>query len=689
MTVNTIGSVAGFVTNGVTTNFPFYFKFLANEDLVVTYVNPLGVSSILTLGTHYTANGAGNDQGGSVVTTSALAGPGQLIVSREMEAFQQTSLRNQGKFLAETHEDVFDKLTMLIQQGLSIFARALKRPFGRDYFFAENRRITAVKDPVDDQDAATKLWAQRYVADLIASGTGPINIANNVLYVTPGGVTKTVQGMSGADGGSFIGFDWESPAEPNSLAQALRRSRNIRMYGAIVEDLTTNNLATFQAAALSGPGIIDARGLNCFLEGQVSIGEGQIWLLEGSTIRLGTYTGTTFWIYHAHESAIIGPMSIYGTGKAAGAQKAVEVNSSKRFLLYGITAFDMPGWGFYLSGNVGVSRSEGGRVINCGGHRCYKGYEDLPGSEYMTIDNPHFTQNAEFGMKTTAGNVRIINPQVLDNDKDGLLVFGGINHAHGGVVGGNINHNPQYNLHVSDVINGMSFTGTNFYANNGAGQGAIFLERTKGVNISDGIIDCRVYVFNAVGQNVLRDMYCPGDYGPMVLADESDKQPALLWVHNCTGTGIRRNLKNINNPGPMYTNVSRTGAVQALTVNVGTVIKFATVNRDDHAAYNVSTGVFTVPATQQGLYRIRACIVVTAPGYSPQSCYVELRIGATPVVLCASPAGFSTNVLTYNIDYEVELNAANTLSLVATISASSANFGHATYDSRLTIERIG
>ena len=207
MTVNTIGSVAEFVTNGVTTNFPFYFKFLANEDLVVTYVNPLGVSSILTLGTHYTANGAGNDQGGSVVTTSALAGPGQLIVSREMEAFQQTSLRNQGKFLAETHEDVFDKLTMLIQQGLSIFARALKRPFGRDYFFAENRRITAVKDPVDDQDAATKLWALRSIAEVIGGAQGPINLASNVYYTGADGLPHNLQQLSGSIGGAIIGHE--------------------------------------------------------------------------------------------------------------------------------------------------------------------------------------------------------------------------------------------------------------------------------------------------------------------------------------------------------------------------------------------------------------------------------------------------------------------------------------------------
>ena len=178
MTVNTISSIAEFDTNGVTTNFPFYFKFLANEDLVVTYVDSLGASSVLTLGTHYTVNGAGNDQGGSIVTTSPLAGLGQLVVSREMEAFQQTSLRNQGKFLAETHEDVFDKLTMLIQQGFALFRRALVRPFGRDYYDAESRRIANVRDPVEQQDAATKNW----VGAFVDSVSGAINTTLGIAY---------------------------------------------------------------------------------------------------------------------------------------------------------------------------------------------------------------------------------------------------------------------------------------------------------------------------------------------------------------------------------------------------------------------------------------------------------------------------------------------------------------------------
>ena len=182
MTVNTINSIAEFDTNGVTTNFPFFFKFLANEDLVVTYIDPLGTTIPLALGTQYTVNGAGTDSGGSIVTTTALAGPGQLVVSREMEPFQQTSLRNQGKFLAETHEDVFDRLTMLIQQSFATDSRALKRPFGKSNFYAENRRITDLANPVDTQDATTRIWVENHFADLIDQVSGVINTTTGIIY---------------------------------------------------------------------------------------------------------------------------------------------------------------------------------------------------------------------------------------------------------------------------------------------------------------------------------------------------------------------------------------------------------------------------------------------------------------------------------------------------------------------------
>lgn len=168
MTVSTINSVAEFVTNGATKTFPFYFKFLDSRDLVVTYIDPEDVSTVLVMGPHYTVSGAGNDKGGSVTTTAVLRGPGKLIVSRDMEAYQKTSLRNQGKFLAETHEDVFDRLTMLSQQGFAGLKRALSKPFGREYFHAEEQRITGLADPERPKDAATKDYTDEAAAGAIS-----------------------------------------------------------------------------------------------------------------------------------------------------------------------------------------------------------------------------------------------------------------------------------------------------------------------------------------------------------------------------------------------------------------------------------------------------------------------------------------------------------------------------------------
>ncbi|MCE4056291.1 hypothetical protein [Pseudomonas sp. Au-Pse12] len=252
MTVNTISSIAEFDTNGVTTNYPFYFKFLVNEDLVVTYVDPAGVSSILTLGTQYTVHGAGNDEGGEVVTAMVLAGPGKLVVSREMDAYQQTSLRNQGKFLAEIHEDAFDKLTMLIQQGLTTFTRALTRPFGRDYFFAEGRRIASVKDPVEDQDAATKKSVETYVSGILETGQGPVNNSANVLYVDPYSVPHIVQDMSGPNGGRLIGH------RGRDLGRKAEEVISIQDFAGAVDDFNgttgTNCYAALQAIFAAYPG---------------------------------------------------------------------------------------------------------------------------------------------------------------------------------------------------------------------------------------------------------------------------------------------------------------------------------------------------------------------------------------------------------------------------------------------------
>ncbi len=118
LTVSTSESVIQYDGNGATVAFPVPFRFLASDDLVVIKTTTDGVEETLVLGTDYSVSGGGDLSGGTVTASSAPAFGEVLTISREMDAVQETDLRNQGKYLAQTHENVFDYLTMLIQQTL-------------------------------------------------------------------------------------------------------------------------------------------------------------------------------------------------------------------------------------------------------------------------------------------------------------------------------------------------------------------------------------------------------------------------------------------------------------------------------------------------------------------------------------------------------------------------------------------
>ena len=157
MTVSTVVDHNDYVGNGVTTSFPYTFRIFKKTDLVVTVIDLNENLTVLTLDSDYTVTNAGSYTGGNVILPAALATGWQISIARELEATQETDLRNQGKFFAEVHEDAFDKLTMLIQQTYSAFRLALRKPSAiANWYDALNNYIRNVRDPRDPQDAATK-----------------------------------------------------------------------------------------------------------------------------------------------------------------------------------------------------------------------------------------------------------------------------------------------------------------------------------------------------------------------------------------------------------------------------------------------------------------------------------------------------------------------------------------------------
>ncbi|MNJ28642.1 hypothetical protein D3C77_231860 [compost metagenome] len=207
LTVSTTDSVEEYVSGGPA--FPISYRFLQNSDIEAVLVKQDGTSETLVLGTQYILTGAGAQNGGTLTSTyaaSVLAAPGAtLTISRIMDAVQPTDLRNQGRYFAETHENVFDRLTMLIQQGFAGLSRALKRPVGKNHYDAEGRQIKNVADPTDNQDATTKKWTSDLIASILQTGQGPINNAANVVFVGANGQIGTVQDLGTEVGAAMIG----------------------------------------------------------------------------------------------------------------------------------------------------------------------------------------------------------------------------------------------------------------------------------------------------------------------------------------------------------------------------------------------------------------------------------------------------------------------------------------------------
>lgn len=230
MTVSTTDSVVEYVAGGPA--FPIPYRFLQDSDIEAVLVKQDGNSEILT-GAQYTLSGAGSQNGGTLTSSYAAGFLGvagaSLTISRVMDPVQPTDLRNQGKFLAETHEKVFDRLTMLIQQGFAWTRRALVRPIGKNYYDAEDRQIKNLADPTDNHDAVNKLWTQQYVGDVIGGITGPINNAASIFYLYPDGTPHVVQDMSKSDGASGIGW------KQRTVADRFNDTANVKDYGAIAD----------------------------------------------------------------------------------------------------------------------------------------------------------------------------------------------------------------------------------------------------------------------------------------------------------------------------------------------------------------------------------------------------------------------------------------------------------------------
>lgn len=179
---------------GPATVFSLPFRFFNNSEIFASLVDiATGDLAALTYGIDYTLSGAGEPEvDGNAVSQLYLSQPipggKRLYVERTLPEEQQADIINQGKFFPEIHENVFDRLVMLIQQVSRGLSNTISRsPIGL-WWDALGWRIRNVGDPIDSGDAVNLESMQQYVTDQISGAGGAVPAT---IYFTPDGVTTT------------------------------------------------------------------------------------------------------------------------------------------------------------------------------------------------------------------------------------------------------------------------------------------------------------------------------------------------------------------------------------------------------------------------------------------------------------------------------------------------------------------
>lgn len=177
MTVSTQVSRNEYTGNGATTQYDFTFRILDKSNLLVQTLDTSESIVTLTLGTDYTVTGENRYNGGKVVLTSALPAGYKISIERRTPVTQEASIRNQGGFFPEIHEDAFDKLTMLVQQAYGWWTGlALRKPsWLANYYDAQNNKISNLHDPEQPQDATPKIYVDNGDAGLQQQITNNLN----------------------------------------------------------------------------------------------------------------------------------------------------------------------------------------------------------------------------------------------------------------------------------------------------------------------------------------------------------------------------------------------------------------------------------------------------------------------------------------------------------------------------------
>lgn len=135
MTISTQTNIVTYTGDGIATNFPFTFP-VYDEDHFAIYrmVIATGVIDKTYNTSEYTANGIGDENGGSIdIIGTPVAATHKLIISREVPYDQLLDVENEGGFYPDNVERQLDLIEMQIQQLRERVNRSVKGFIGETF----------------------------------------------------------------------------------------------------------------------------------------------------------------------------------------------------------------------------------------------------------------------------------------------------------------------------------------------------------------------------------------------------------------------------------------------------------------------------------------------------------------------------------------------------------------------------
>lgn len=274
MTVESSLSRAQYATNATTGPWTVPFYFLEAAHLSVIYTDADGDETTLTLTTHYSVTGAGDENGGTVTTVTAYASGGYITILRDVPATQETDYTESDAFPAASHELALDRLTMLVQQALEVLARAL--------VFAPSDTTGSVLPAAAAR--ASKLLG--FDSDGVLSMNAPTDGTAASLALL------LASSASNTEGAGMVGFDPDVSYAAGTVGDALLSApRHYTPQGGGV----TDELATMQAAvdAAYGGVLMLSSGGTYLIDGELEIDEDIEIITDGALPAVIVTDGST------------------------------------------------------------------------------------------------------------------------------------------------------------------------------------------------------------------------------------------------------------------------------------------------------------------------------------------------------------------------------------------------------------